>query len=375
VERLAPILAALVLFVAGCSSTGGPGAAAAATVNGTDVSMSSFYEDLDAFAQNDEVRQALQLTEPFPPDGGETSYSTDYTAQVLSYRIGNLLIEQELDDTGQAPSDADVQQAEQSLAQVPGTADLPTEVRSRLADQLANQQALDRILSEQQGGQAVTDEEVRQYYDANLDSFMSSLGGEAACLSHILIAFDPTNLSAAEPTPEQDAAALARVEEAVTRLEAGEDFAAVAAVSDDTGSAAEGGDLGCIGRGTGYPVQFEDAALTQPLGEVGEPVRSEFGYHLLLVRTRGVVPFEEIQDEIRTQLEQQAQQAGGALGPWLQQASAAADVTVDARFGTFDPSSGSLVVPPDGPSAATPAPGGIEGLVPELPEPSDTGTP
>jgi parvulin-like peptidyl-prolyl isomerase len=375
VKRLALLLVVLALFAAGCASTGGPGAPSAATVNGTDISMSSFYEDLDAFAQNDDVRQALQLAEPFAADGGDTSYTTEYTAQVLSYRIGNLLIEQELDSTGQAPSDGDVEQAEQALSQVAGTADLPEAVRTRLVGQLANQQALDRILSEQEGGDTVTDESVRQYYDDNLESFMSSLGGEAACLSHILIAFDPTNLSAAEPTPEQDAEALGRAEQAVSRVQGGEDFAAVATISDDTGSATEGGDIGCIGRGTGYPVEFEEAALTQPLGEVGEPVRSEFGYHVLFVRTRGVVPFEEIQDEIRTQLEQQAQQSGGALGPWLQEASAAADVTVDPRFGTFDPASGNLVVPPEGPSPAGPSLGGLDELIGGEPEPADPGAP
>jgi parvulin-like peptidyl-prolyl isomerase len=330
-------------------------------VNGTTISMESFYGDLDAFAQNAEVREAFGFGEPYT-EGDETSYSTEFTAQMLSFRVASLLVEQELAETGQSATDQDRQQAQQTLEQVPATADLPEDVRLRLVDELANQQALSRVLEEESGGSGVTDEQVRQYYDDNVEAFMANLGGESACLSHILIAFDPTNFSAVEPTPAQDADARARAQEAVDRVRAGEDFAAVAAVSDDTASAAEGGDLGCIGRGTGYPEAFEEAALTQPIGEVGDPVRTEFGYHVLLVRTQGVVPFEEIEDDIRAQLEQQAQQAGGSLGPWLQEAAATADVTVDPRFGTFDPSSGGLVVPPDGPTPASVPLGGLEQL-------------
>jgi foldase protein PrsA len=364
VKRLFLILAAVAIVAAGCSS-GGPGAPAAATVNGTDISMSSFFDDLDAFAQSNDLREALGFSEPFA-EGGDANYSTTFTAQVLTYRIGSALVEQELSDRGEAPTEQDLQQAEQTVAQVPGTADLADDVQQRLVTFVASQQALDRTLTEGSTS-AVTDEQVRQYYDENIDSFMTNLNGEAACLSHILIAFDPANLSAAEPTPQQDSEALARAEDAVARVRAGEDFAVVATESDDQGSAANGGDIGCIGRGTGYPPEFEEAALTQPLGEVGDPVRSEFGYHVLLVRTRGVIPFEEIEDELRQQLEQQQQQSGGALGAWLQDAAGNADVHVDPRFGTYQPGQGSLVVPPDGP--AEPANGlpSLDPLADEMP--------
>lgn len=68
------------------------------------------------------------------------------------------------------------------------------------------------------------------------------------------------------------------------RLEAGEDFAAVAAeVSTDTSTA--DGDLGCTFAGS-YVYEFSEAALAAPLGEITGPVETEFGWHVLIVYER-----------------------------------------------------------------------------------------
>ncbi|MEZ5165191.1 MAG: peptidylprolyl isomerase [Acidimicrobiales bacterium] len=68
------------------------------------------------------------------------------------------------------------------------------------------------------------------------------------------------------------------------RLDKGEDFAAVAReVSIDTGSGAEGGDLGCVATGSFVP-EFEEAALAAEVGVVTAPVESQFGFHLIVTR-------------------------------------------------------------------------------------------
>lgn len=70
------------------------------------------------------------------------------------------------------------------------------------------------------------------------------------------------------------------------RLLDGEDFAAVAKeVSTDTSTAEKGGDLGWFGLGKMVP-EFEKVAFNQPVGKISEPVKSQYGYHIIEVLER-----------------------------------------------------------------------------------------
>jgi parvulin-like peptidyl-prolyl isomerase len=74
------------------------------------------------------------------------------------------------------------------------------------------------------------------------------------------------------------------------KLKAGLNFAEAASqYSEDTGSAVNGGDLGWFGKGQ-MVTEFEQAAFSQPVGEIGEPVQSEFGYHIIQVIAREQLP-------------------------------------------------------------------------------------
>lgn len=73
-------------------------------------------------------------------------------------------------------------------------------------------------------------------------------------------------------------------------LLSGKDFAAVAReYSKDTGSAVAGGDLGWFGRGE-MVAEFENAAFSQEIGEIGLPVQSQFGYHIIQVLGHTDIP-------------------------------------------------------------------------------------
>jgi len=104
-------------------------------------------------------------------------------------------------------------------------------------------------------------------------------------------------------------------------LQNGVDFAQLAqTTSKDTGTAANGGDLGWFGKGR-MVTEFEEAAYSQKIGEIGKPVKSSLGYHIIQVLGRQELPLDD------TQYEQKKQTA---LSDWLTAAREEATVT------TFD---------------------------------------
>jgi len=104
-------------------------------------------------------------------------------------------------------------------------------------------------------------------------------------------------------------------------LKAGGDFATFAKTSSkDTGSGANGGDLGWFGKGQMIP-EFEAAAFTMKVGEISEPIKTQYGYHIIQVLGHENRPLTA------TQVDQAKQKA---FEDWLTAARAAAKVT------TFD---------------------------------------
>lgn len=103
------------------------------------------------------------------------------------------------------------------------------------------------------------------------------------------------------PTATEDEAV--KAEEEIRKIyeavKSGADFAALAStVSDDKGSARNGGDLGWFAKGQ-MVKPFEDAAFALKEGELSEPVRSRYGWHVILKHgERGIRSFEEMQPEI-----------------------------------------------------------------------------
>lgn len=98
----------------------------------------------------------------------------------------------------------------------------------------------------------------------------------------------------------------------------GEDFAALAKqYSEDTGSKEQGGEI--AGFAPGQTVkEFEEAAYKLDAGQVSEPVKTSYGYHIIKVTDKKELkPFDEVKGEIRKDLEQQRLQ--DTTGKWKQQ--------------------------------------------------------
>lgn len=92
----------------------------------------------------------------------------------------------------------------------------------------------------------------------------------------------------------------------VKKLKAGADFKELAQKSSDGGSARSGGDLGYFARGQ-MVKSFEDAAFALEPGQISDPIKSEFGWHVIKVedkRTKPAPAFEEVKDQITASLTQ-----------------------------------------------------------------------
>lgn len=148
---------------------------------------------------------------------------------------------------------------------------------------------------------SVSDDEVRAFYDGNQSRFGQP---EERKARHILIQVG------ADASADELAQAQAKVDTLLARLRKDpKQFAAIAKeASQDPGSASRGGDLGFFSRGVMVKA-FDDAAFSLQKDEISEPVRSDFGFHIIQVtdiKAATVRPFAEVKDEIVAELRDQA---------------------------------------------------------------------
>ncbi len=120
---------------------------------------------------------------------------------------------------------------------------------------------------------------------------------------HILIRYKgspvPLRPDQKELTQEE---ALAKATSLRDKIEKGADFGALAkAESDDVGSGANGGDLGSFGKGR-MVKEFDEAAFSLPIGQISQPVKSQFGYHIIQVESRGPQTYEQMKENIEKKL-------------------------------------------------------------------------
>ena len=144
-----------------------------------------------------------------------------------------------------------------------------------------------------------SDDKLREVYTAQPERFGQP---ERRRARHILVSV-PAGADEAV-----DAQAKAAIESARERVAKGEDFAAVAReVSQDPGTKGRGGDLGEFGRGVMDPA-FEQAAFSLAKGQLSEPVRSRFGYHLIEtteIIPASIKPFEAVRAELIAEVTKQ----------------------------------------------------------------------
>jgi hypothetical protein len=174
------------------------------------------------------------------------------------------------------------------------------------------------------------DAAVQAYYNANTSKYTLN------CVSHILV---------------KDKATADKLRAQIVAGGAGNDFATIArANSTDTQSAVNGGDLGCQPPGT-YVTEFETAVASLAVGQLSQPVQSQFGWHLIKVTNRKPQALADVKSQIVTQLQSQNQTQ---MSQFIQDAVAKAKISVNPRYGVFNKSGTNPgIVPPTPPTTGT----------------------
>jgi peptidyl-prolyl cis-trans isomerase D len=158
-----------------------------------------------------------------------------------------------------------------------------------------------------QNGVQITKDDLQAYYDQHRDQYRVP---EQAKVSHILI---KTPLPGPDGKVDEKGVAEAqrRAQDLLKQLRAGANFEDLAKkYSEDPGSAKEGGSLGWIGKGRTVP-EFEKAAFSQPIGQIGDLVKSSYGFHIIRVDARQdahMKTLDEVKAEIEPILKQQKAQ-------------------------------------------------------------------
>lgn len=305
--------AAVSYFFGGATGVSTEAAAVVATVNGQPIHMYDLYRVFINQLQQIEAQQGTL--------SGRAYEAVRY--QALDLLVNSVVISQEISKRNLSASPAEVDAELQRIIDLfPSEDDYKSQLQSAglteeiLRAQLAEEVKYNKLTQEIIGGIPVSEEEIKEAY-------------EQVRTSHILI------------RPEGDseeawAAAEAQAWEVYSQVTP-ENFAELAeSVSGDT-SALQGGDIGFVPRGATV-AEYEEVAFSLQVGEISEPVRSTYGYHIITVTDRLNAEGEDF-EAARSSIEERVRSKKGEadLEAWFDELRGAADVVImDHQMKAFE---------------------------------------
>ncbi len=176
---------------------------------------------------------------------------------------------------------------------IPDSADF----KARMA--FARNKTLMEIMLVEQTKSAVTDEALHKIYE---EAMKQQGGQQQVHARHILFRVADPNDKAASKAAED------KVKAVIVRIKKGEDFVALAnSMTEDPSGKQNGGDLGYFTRETMVP-EFAEVAFKMQTGQVSDPVKTQFGWHVIKVEDkRDGPPFDQVREEIETYASRKAQ--------------------------------------------------------------------
>jgi peptidyl-prolyl cis-trans isomerase C len=268
-----------------------------ARVNGEDVTKTDFEKFIN--------QMEASAGQPVPPDRRNEIYRN-----ALNRLVDMKLLSQEVKARG---LHGDEQAVAGEIQSIRGRFPTQEEFNKALAAQglteeklkaeMLTQTSITKMMeAETATATAVSDADVKDFYDKNPDRFKRP---EQVRASHILF-----------KTEGDDAAkkkARASAESVLKQAKSGKDFAALAKQHSSDGSAPQGGDLGFFVKEQMVP-EFSNAAFAMQPGQISDIVESQFGYHIIKVTERKApetIALDEVAPQVKQYLTQQRQQQRG----------------------------------------------------------------
>ena len=178
-------------------------------------------------------------------------------------------------------------------AQLKEAGQSPDKLKTALATMLQQQHWMQGQIKD---GDKITEADAKKFYDTTPEEFKNP---ETVKASHILFLVNKDDSD--DVVKQKEAAA----KKAAARAKKGEDFSKLAKeLSEEPGAKTSGGDLGFFAKDRMVP-EFAAVAFSQKPGEISDPVKTQFGWHIIKVTEKkpaGTVPFEEVKDQITTYL-------------------------------------------------------------------------
>lgn len=269
-----------------------------AEINGTPISKAEFEKTLG------EVFGAMGLQPAMLPA----------EQQALLYRqfIEDLIVDKLIDQSasGTEVTDAEVDEELAKIAQQYGSQEKFSEELAATGQSIDEfKTRMQRLLrqrkwmeSQTPAAAEVTDAEVEKFYQENLTEFAQP---EVVRASHILIRVEEGADEAAVAAKQKEAADLA------AKAKGGEDFAALATeFSEDPTAKQNAGDLNFFPRDRMVP-EFAEAAFAADVDSISEPVRTQFGWHVIKVTEKKeaqTLPLDQVKSDIAEYLKDGQQQ-------------------------------------------------------------------